>query len=142
MADDKSWNLWHGCRKYSTGCCHCYMYALDAAHGVPEKSGVIKLTRDFRKPLAKDRRGNFKIPAGFILRVNMTSDTFWEEADNWREEMWDIIRRRPDILFYILTKRVPRIRECLLFVFVNGLLCHFPEDIFILAVYRRHAVRP
>lgn len=113
MADDKSWNLWHGCRKYSTGCRHCYMYALDAAHGVPEKSGVIELTRDFRKPLGRDRRGNFKIPAGFILRVNMTSDTFLEEADNWREEMWDIIRRRPDIIFYILTKRVPRIRECL-----------------------------
>ena len=43
----------------------------------------------------------------------MTSDTFVEEADVWRDEMWDIIRKRPDVIFYILTKRVPRISECL-----------------------------
>lgn len=24
------WNPWHGCRKYSEGCDHCYMYYLDA----------------------------------------------------------------------------------------------------------------
>ncbi|MDE6780547.1 MAG: phage Gp37/Gp68 family protein, partial [Ruminococcus sp.] len=23
------WNPWHGCRKYSEGCDHCYMYYLD-----------------------------------------------------------------------------------------------------------------
>ena len=23
MADLKSWNLWHGCRKYSEGCGNC-----------------------------------------------------------------------------------------------------------------------
>ena len=30
------WNPWHGCRKYSEGCNHCYMYYLDNERG---KSG-------------------------------------------------------------------------------------------------------
>ena len=30
------WNPWHGCRKYSEGCDHCYMYYLDNERG---KSG-------------------------------------------------------------------------------------------------------
>ena len=28
--------------------------------------------------------GYYKIPSGYLLRVNMTSDTFIEEADGWR----------------------------------------------------------
>ena len=113
MADDKSWNLRHGCRKYSAGCRHCYMYKLDEVHDVPEKSARFELTKDIHKPLARDKYGNFKIPPGYILRVNMTSDTFWEEADAYREEMWAVIRKRPDICFYLLTKRAMRIRDCL-----------------------------
>ena len=109
MADEKAWNLWHGCRKYSEGCLNCYMYALDVIHGVPEKSAIITQTKDVQKPLVRNRSGNFKIPPGFALRVNMTSDTFIEEADKWRDEMWSIIRTRKDVLFYLLTKRAARI---------------------------------
>ena len=29
------WNPWHGCRKYSEGCDHCYMYYLDNERGKP-----------------------------------------------------------------------------------------------------------
>lgn len=113
MANPKSWNLWHGCRKYSEGCENCYMFFLDGIRNVPEKSDAIVRTNDFYRPLEKDRKGKFKIPPGFMLTINMTSDTFLEEADNWRGEMWDIIKKRPDVIFYVLTKRVPRIRECL-----------------------------
>ena len=35
MIDLKSWNPWHGCRKYSEGCANCYMFVLDKAHKVP-----------------------------------------------------------------------------------------------------------
>ena len=31
MIDLKSWNPWHGCRKYSEGCANCYMFVLDKA---------------------------------------------------------------------------------------------------------------
>ena len=113
VPDLKSWNLWHGCRKYSEGCENCYMFYLDEVRGVPERASVIRKTADFNKPIKKNRKGEYKIPAGYCLRVNMTSDTFLEEADEWRDDMWSMIRQRPDVRFFILTKRVPRIRECL-----------------------------
>lgn len=89
------------------------MFFLDRIHNVPEKSNRIEKTNDFDKPLRKDRKGNYKVPPGFTLTVNMTSDTFIEEADQWRHEMWAIIRKRPDVIFQLLTKRVSRISECL-----------------------------
>lgn len=113
MPDLKSWNLWHGCQKYSEGCENCYMYYLDEIRGVPERAAVIQRTDDFNKPLKRNRQGQYKVPSGYCLRVNMTSDTFLEEADKWRVEMWNMIRQRPDVRFYILTKRAPRIKEYL-----------------------------
>ena len=106
------WNPWHGCRKYSEGCDHCYMYYLDAAR---DRSGaeIYKVKTNFNLPLKKDRQGNYKIKSGERLRVCMTSDFFLEEADAWREEVWQMIRLRPDVHFWLLTKRACRIRECL-----------------------------
>ena len=43
----------------------------------------------------------------------MTSDFFLKEADQWREEAWNIIKQRPDVLFFILTKRPERVFNCL-----------------------------
>jgi hypothetical protein len=80
------------------------MFVLDRAHKVPGQSTEIFRTRNFSKPMERDRKGNFKVPPGYWVRVNMTSDTFLEEADPWREEMWRIIRYRSDVKFYILTK--------------------------------------
>ncbi len=106
MIDLKSWNPWHGCRKYSEGCANCYMFVLDKAHKVPGQSTEIFRTRNFSKPLERDRKGNFKVPPGYWVRVNMTSDTFLEEADPWREEMW-----RPK-LFWGRTKTLGKGGDC------------------------------
>jgi protein gp37 len=48
-----------------------------------------------------------------MLRVCMTSDFFLEEADAWRDEAWDIIAQRPDVKFFLLTKRPERMARCL-----------------------------
>ena len=103
------WNPWHGCRKYSEGCDHCYMYYLDSLRDV--NSTLITKTNNFNYPLQKKRDGSFKVQAGELIRVCMTSDFFLEKADVWRESIWDIIRYRKDVKFYILTKRAERIKE-------------------------------
>lgn len=107
------WNPWHGCVKYSEGCRNCYMYALDRRRGVARPSDEIYATKQLRYPLAKDKHGRYKIKPGERIRVNMTSDTFLEEADKWRDDMWDCIRTRTDVAFWLLTKRVERIEKCL-----------------------------
>ena len=97
------WNPWHGCHRVSEGCRHCYMYTLDARRGI-DTSRVYR-TQNFDLPLARTRGGEWKIPAGLELFVGLSTDFFVEEADPWRPAAWDIIRRRPDVAFRILTKR-------------------------------------
>ncbi len=105
------WNPWHGCVKCSEGCEHCYMFYLDRQRG---KNGAeIYRTGSFRYPLSKDRSGSYRVRAGETLRVCMTSDFFLPEADEWRPEAWDIIRARPDVVFFLLTKRPERVADCL-----------------------------
>lgn len=106
------WNPWHGCHKCSPGCERCYMYHLDAKRGIDD-SNVVKLTNNLYYPLKKDKQGNYKIRSGERIRVNMTSDTFIEEADAWRSEMWSAIKQRPDVCFWLITKRPERIEYSL-----------------------------
>lgn len=113
------WNPWHGCIKCSEGCENCYMYFLDRMR---DKSGaeIYKTKSGFRYPLKKDRNGNYKIHSGEQLRVCMTSDFFLEEADQWRNEAWNIIRQRKDVIFFLLTKRPQRVKDCLPFDWGDG----------------------
>ena len=52
------WNPWHGCRKYSEGCDHCYMYYLDNERG---KSGgeiyKVKTNSDLSSSVYHTRQG-------------------------------------------------------------------------------------
>lgn len=105
------WNPWHGCHKISEGCEHCYMYFLDRKRGI-DTANVFR-TENFDLPLRKDRYGRFKIEPGMQLFVGLSTDFFVEEADAWRDEAWNIIRRRPDVVFRLLTKRANRIKQCL-----------------------------
>ena len=93
------WNPWHGCRKISEGCKNCYMYFLDRVRG-QQGNLIYKVKDNFNYPLHKDRKGNYKVKSGEQIRVCMTSDFFLEEADKWRDEAWEIIRQRPDVVFF------------------------------------------
>ena len=91
------------------------MYFLDEQRG---KNGadIYRTKAGFRYPLSRDRNGRYKVKSGEMLRVCMTSDFFLEEADPWRNEAWDIMRQRPDVKFFLLTKRPQRVAE------------HLPDD--------------
>jgi protein gp37 len=41
------------------------------------------------------------------------SDFFIEEADDWRQDVWEVIRRTPQHLYQVLTKRPERILQSL-----------------------------
>lgn len=113
------WNPWHGCVKCSEGCKHCYMYYLDRLH---QRSGadIYRTKASFNYPLQKQRDGQYKIRSGELIRVCMSSDFFLEEADEWREDAWEIMRQRPDVKFFLLTKRPQRVLDCLPADWGNG----------------------
>lgn len=106
------WNPWHGCVKCSEGCQNCYMYFLDRQRN-RDGSDIFKTKSGFNYPLKKKRSGGYKIQSGELIRVCMTSDFFLEEADAWRNEAWEIMRQRPDVKFFLLTKRPQRVKDCL-----------------------------
>lgn len=104
------WNPWHCCKKYSEGCENCYMYYLDSQRD-KDGSDIYKVKTNFNLPLKKSRNGEYKIPSGSVLRVCMTSDFFLTEADEWRKEVWEMIKLRPDITFWLQTKRAERVLD-------------------------------
>lgn len=106
------WNPWHGCKKISEGCDNCYMYFLDKMRDA-NGAEIYKTKAGFDYPLHKNKKGSYKVKSGEQIRVCMTSDFFLEEADEWREEAWEIIRTRCDVRFFLLTKRAERVRDCL-----------------------------
>ncbi len=106
------WNPWHGCRKCSEGCENCYMYFLDRMRD-QDGSHIYRTKNGFNYPLQRDRHGAYKVRSGEMLRVCMTSDFFLPEADEWRPEAWAMMEERPDVKFFLLTKRPQRVSECL-----------------------------
>lgn len=107
------WNPWHGCRKISDGCRHCYVYREDAAFGTMLPTSDVHKTASFNLPLKRDRKRNWKFPPGTEFALCFTSDLLIEEADLWRQEIWDIIRLRSDCRFFFFTKRIDRLQQCL-----------------------------
>ena len=106
------WNPWHGCVKKSEGCKYCYMFFLDKQRNM-DGANIFKVKNNFDYPLHKDKNGNYKIKSGEQIRVCMTSDFFLEEADKWRDDAWKIMQQRSDVVFYLLTKRPERVKQCL-----------------------------
>jgi len=107
-----SWNPWHGCRKFSAGCQNCYVYYLDSVRG-KDANIITRSASNFNLPLKKDRSGDYKIKSGTEVYTCFTSDFFLEEADEWRQEAWQMIKTRFDLTFLICTKRVHRIESCI-----------------------------
>lgn len=86
------------------------MYYLDGKRD-RDGSEIYRTKAGFRYPLSKTRDGQYKVKSGEMLRVCMTSDFFLEEADLWRKEAWEIIRKRSDVKFFLLTKRPERVAD-------------------------------
>jgi len=107
------WNPWHGCHKISAGCKHCYVYREDAAFGNAASSAEVRRTAAFNMPLRRDRHKAWKYGPGTQFALCFTSDLLIEEADEWRDEIWQMIRLRRDCTFFFFTKRIERLARCL-----------------------------
>lgn len=106
------WNLWHGCKKISSGCANCYVYRRDEEFG--KDSSIIRKTSSFNLPLKKKRNGEYKLkPSDNPIYTCLTSDFFIEDADCWRDDAWNIIKQRKDLHFKIITKRINRFMDCI-----------------------------
>ena len=101
-----NWNPWHGCKKISPGCAHCYVYRRDSTFS--KDSSEVKKTASFSLPLKRNRYGLYKLTGQETVYTCFTSDFFLPEADEWRKEAWAMIGVRRDLHFFIITKRIDR----------------------------------
>ena len=98
-----SWNIAVGCDKVDADCKYCYMYR-QSLKGTRYKPNEVRRTKTvFDLPL------RLKEPS-LIFTCSLT-DFFHEEIDSFRDEAWDIIRKCPQHIFQILTKRPERIMD-------------------------------
>ncbi|MDR1857575.1 MAG: phage Gp37/Gp68 family protein [Desulfovibrio sp.] len=110
------WNPWHGCHRISPGCLNCYVYRIDANYG--RDASRFTLTRDYLLPAERYRagpkKGRWKLaPEDGVVYACFSSDFFLEEADPHRGKVWDAIRLRSDVSFFIPTKRIHRFHRCI-----------------------------
>ena len=74
------------------------MYFLDRQRG-QDGAQIRRVASGFDMPVKKDRRGYYKILSGERVRVCMNSDFFLAEADLWRKEAWQIMKKRRTLSF-------------------------------------------
>ena len=108
----ESWNPWHGCTKVSPGCKYCYVYRQDEMYGNEVSSSECRKTGNFNLPVKRKRDKSWKIESGKVVFTCFTSDFLLSDADEWREECWQMIKQRSDLWFYFFTKRIDRFMEC------------------------------
>lgn len=108
-----SWNPWHGCTKVSPGCKNCYVYRQDEMFGTERSSRDVRRNASFDLPVRRRRDRSYRVEPGSFVFTCFTSDFLVEQADAWRPEAWDIIRRRRDCRFLFFTKRIERLAALL-----------------------------
>lgn len=105
------WSPWRGCKRYSDGCKYCYLHKGDARRGI-DTSKIVK-TNDFYSPILKNKNGEYKIKPNQTVYLCFSTDFLIEEADEWRDECWKMIKERSDLHFLFLTKRIERFSSCI-----------------------------
>lgn len=106
-------NFWKGCEKVSPGCKNCYMFREMKQYGMnPEE---VTRTKTWKNP----RKWNEEAAKNGEPQLVFTcswSDFFIEEADEWRDDAWDVIKNTPWLQWQVLTKRIKRVKD------------HLPDD--------------
>lgn len=104
---DATFNPWIGCTRVSPGCDHCY-----AARDNERRKWVSawgaerKRTKTWGEPLKWNRKAAL---TGYRPRVFCASlaDVFDNEVpDEWRADLWQLLRDTPNLRWILLTKRI------------------------------------
>lgn len=104
-----SQNFWMGCDKVDPGCAHCYIDRILERQG-RAPWGEIYRTKTWNEPDKWDRRAEAERYVERVFTCSM-SDFFHAKADEWRTEAWAIIKRTPNLVWLVLTKRPERIHN-------------------------------
>lgn len=112
------WSPWRGCHRYSEGCKFCYIHKGDAKRGT-DTNQIVRSDK-FDAPIQKKKNGEYKMKSGQLVYMCFQTDFLIEEADEWRNDCWRMIRERSDLHFLFLSKRIERFMQCIPADWGNG----------------------
>jgi len=116
---DNTFNPWMGCHKVSQGCTNCYAETLITKRmGKPGLWGANGVRQRTKGPWTKVPRWNKEArDRGAPLRVFTASlaDVFedYPGPNEWRDDLWDLIRDNHWLDFQLLTKRPENLERML-----------------------------
>lgn len=103
-------NFWLGCDKVAPECAHCYIDRILRRMRRESWGKLYRTTSTWGNPAKWESKAANK-KCCYRIFTNSLSDFFHADADAWRDEAWEIIRRTPHLVFLILTKRPELIRS-------------------------------
>lgn len=106
---DATFNPWIGCTKVSPACDHCYAARGNERRGWVDGWGAgvpRRRTKTWGDPVSWNRKAE---KTGYRPRVFCASlaDVFDNEVpDEWRTDLWALIRATPNLRWMLVTKRI------------------------------------
>lgn len=104
-----TWNPWYGCTKVSAGCDNCYMFRWARRAGKDPEVVTRAAWNTFNAPYRYQRK--LKPGQRELVFTCSLGDFFHRDADAWREDAFEIIRKTPRLTYQVLTKRHGRVRR-------------------------------
>ena len=114
---DDTFNPWEGCAKVSPGCEHCYAELIGKRTGRVKWGKGQPRTRTspatWENPLKWNEEAESSRRRRRVFCASM-ADVFDSEVDpQWREDLWEVVRKTGFLDWLILTKRPENIRAML-----------------------------
>lgn len=142
-----TFNPWIGCTRVGPGCDHCYAEALDkraryggAVHwgaGVPrfrtsQKNwqGPLRWNKQQEEAFGRFAAGKATRPTPWRVFCASLADVFDNEApDQWRADLWGLIRATPYLSWLVVTKRIGNVAKMVPALWLPG---GFPANVRLL----------
>ena len=111
---DHTFNPWVGCTKVSPACDHCYAESWAKRSGSPELwQGERRRTTEanWRKPIKWNAKAE-KLGIRYKVFCCSLADVFDNEVpDEWRHDLFRLIRATPHLNWLLLTKRIGNVKK-------------------------------
>ncbi len=134
---DHTWNPWVGCTKVSPGCDHCY--AETWAKRAGKAAGVTwggerrrTSPSNWRKPLQWNEESKARVETFGAARRRVFCSSLADVFDNqvppeWREDLFELIRKTPHLDWLLLTKRIGNAPEMIKAAIANFDIGYSPD---------------
>src|SRR5690348_7339296 len=113
---DHTFNPWIGCTKVSPACDNCYAEAMMDKRYARARWGagqprVRTSASNWRQPYKWNNDAALDKPRPFVFCASL-ADVFDNEVpDEWRRDLFYMIRETPNLVWLLLTKRIGNVRK-------------------------------